>query len=117
MNARRRPAPFVCLAVLLCFAAGCAPKHPYYSFEGSMESRVVVIHFKDGKTEKVPVGTGIGGGLTAEHKAVLASGKEVTIKKGKAAVTVSAKGPMAAVVIVKKVTYDGKDVGYHEQAL
>jgi hypothetical protein len=114
MKKHRASIRFVCLSVVLCILAGCAPKHPYYSFEGSMESRVVVIHFKDGKTEKIPVGTGIGGGLTAEHKAILSTGKEAIVEKGKARVTVSGKGP---IVMVKEVTYDGKRVGYHEPAL
>lgn len=103
--------------VLGCAMAGCGMGYPYYTLGGSPESRVVVIHIDKETTEEVPVGTGIGGGLSAEHKAALAMGEEAVVEKGKARVTVTAKGPMGAVVTIKNVEYDGKKVLYHEPIL
>lgn len=106
---------FVCLALLLCCAAtGCGGGYPYYTLGGSPESRVVEIHLSDSETFEVHTGTGIGGGLTAEHKAALALGQDVTVEKGPAKVTVTPKGPA---IIVNKVEYDGKEVFFHEPIL
>lgn len=100
------------LSMLLCLsAAGCGPSYPYYTLDGSPESRVVVIHLDDNKTERVPAGTGMGGGITAAHKMILETGEPVTLEQGAARVTVTAKGPT---ILVKSVEYDGKEVLYHE---
>lgn len=104
-----------CASLALWFAtAGCGLGGPYYTLDGSPESRVVVIHLKDDKTERIPAGTGIGGGLTAEQKAVLMTGQDVVIEQGAARVTMSAKGPL---VLVKTVEYDGKEIQFHEPVL
>lgn len=118
MNRFAGPFRFGCLALVVWFAAaGCGPGYPYYTLDGSPESRVVVIHFKDGKTERIPAGTGIGAGLTAEHRAALAMGQDAIIEEGAARVTVSAGGPLGAVVTVKKVEYDGQEIYFHEPVL
>lgn len=106
----------LCLfSLVVCFAlSGCEPGYPYYTTEGSMEARTVVIHYAEGKSETVPIGTGMGAGLTEEQKGAAMSGAEVIVEKGSAKVTVIAKG---ASFLVKQVTYDGKDAKAHEPVL
>ena len=109
------PFRFVCTAFLLCLTlAGCGVSYPYYTLGGSSESRVVIIHLDETATEKIPVGSGMGGGLTGEMKLRLISGEEVTIEQDSAKVTMIAKG---ALFIVKNVEYDGKQVNFHEPVL
>lgn len=102
----------VCTAFLLCLALlGCGASYPHYTLEGSAESRVVVIHLDETKTEKIPAGSGIGGGITNEMKSQMGDSGEATIEKDSAKVTIVAKG---MVFLVKKVEYDGKEVYFHE---
>ena len=111
---RISPAPIVriCAALLLAFAAaGCGGMYPYYTLEGSPESRVVVLHVDEQTTEKVPAGSGLGAGITEELKVKLSDGSEQPIEKGKAKVWVQVKGPF---FMVTKVEYDGKEINYHE---
>ena len=109
------PVRFACLALLCLLVAGCGMSYPYYTLDGSPESRVVTIHLAEGQTEKVPAGTGIGAGLTQDEVGTLLSGGGPIIKeKGKAKVTVGSSG---AVITVQKVEYDGKEVFYHEPVL
>ena len=105
---------FACLSLLMCLAAGCGGGYPYYTLGGSPESRVVEIHLSESETVKVPAGTGVGGGLTGEHKAILLTGQDVTLEKGPAKVTMTQKGPLP---IVKSVRYDGKELRFHEPIL
>jgi hypothetical protein len=106
---------FACLSLLCLFLAGCGMSYPYYTLDGSPESRVVTIHLAEGKTEKIPAGTGIGAGLTQEEVGMLLStGGPVIKEQGKAKVTLGSKG---AVITVQKVEYDGKEVFYHEPVL
>ena len=106
------PFRFVCAAFLLCLTlAGCGVSYPHYTLGGSPESRVIIIHLSETATEKIPAGSGIGGGLTSEMKLQMSSGEEVTIEQDSAKVTMIAKGPM---FIVKSVEYDGKKVNFHE---
>jgi hypothetical protein len=112
MRSQRTSLMFVCLLSVVCLTvAGCGPSYPYYSLKGSPESRVVVIHLDEEKTEEVPAGTGLGAGLTSEHQLILSTGEPVTIEKGAARVTMTAKGPA---IVVKSVEYDGKPVLFHE---
>lgn len=114
MRNQRTSLTFVCLLSVVCLTvAGCGPSYPYYTLKGSPESRVVVIHLDEEKTEEVPAGTGLGAGLTSEHMMRLSTGEPVTITKGSASVTMTAKGPA---LVVKSVEYDGKPVLYHEPA-
>ena len=105
---------FVCVAfVLSLLAAGCGPGYPYYTIKGGQEARTVVIHLDDEKTEEVPAGSGLGAGLTSEHKMILSTGEPVTLEKGSARVTITAKSGLP---VVQSVEYDGKNVPYHEPA-
>lgn len=109
------PFRFACLTfVLSLFASGCGMPYPYYTLDGSPESRVVVIHLGEGKTEKVPAGSGLGAGLTQEQVAILRMGEPVVLEKGAARVTMGSKG---GPITVQKVEYDGKEVYYHEPVL
>ena len=109
------PVRFACLSLLCLVLAGCGMSYPYYTLDGSPESRVVTIHLGPDKTEKVPAGTGLGAGLTQEQVGhLLGGGEPIVLEKGKAKVTVASSG---AVITVKKVEYDGKEVFYHEPVL
>lgn len=97
--------------LLYSAVTGCGVSHPYYTLEGNTESRVVVIHIDEDTSEKIPCGSGMGAGLTGGMKTQMASGEPVTIEKGSARVTLTAKEPF---FVVSKVEYDGQEVRYHE---
>ena len=106
--------PLACLALALCVSlAGCGPSYPYYTIEGGQDARTIVIHLDKDRTEKVPAGSGLGAGLTSEHMMTLGMGQPVTIEKGSARVTMTAKGGLP---MVQSVEYDGKNVPYHQPA-
>jgi hypothetical protein len=105
---------FVCVAFVLCLlAAGCGPGYPYYTIKGGQDARVVVIHLADDKTEEVPAGSGLGAGLTEEHKTMLSMGEPAVLEKGSAKVTMTAKSGLP---VVQSVEYDGQNVPYHQPA-
>ena len=109
------PVRFACLGLLLSLMlAGCGMPYPYYTLEGSPESRVVVIHLSADKTEEIPAGTGLGAGLTQEEVGMIMMGQEVVKEKGAAKVTMASSG---GPITVKKVVYEGKEVYYHEPVL
>jgi hypothetical protein len=98
------------LASLTFLGCGGVP-YPYFTLEGSPESRVVVIHLAENQTERVPAGTGMGGGLDPSEAVEVDGETVVIIEKGPAKVTMKANGP---IFTVKTVEYDGKKVLYHE---
>jgi hypothetical protein len=115
MRSCARLSVFAGLACVLSLAvAGCGVSYPYYTIEGSPESRVVEIHLGEGKSEKVPCGQGVGAGLTADHWQQMQTEGHAIVEKGAARVTITAKGPA---ILVKSVEYDGKDVPFHEPIL
>lgn len=108
---RRSQIAYLVLASALMAVSGCGMQYPHYTTTGSPESRKVVIHLSETETKEVHAGHGIGGGITPELKAQLLAGQEAKIEKDGAVVTITQKGP---VYLVSKVSYEGKDVKYHE---
>lgn len=109
------PLRFACLGLLLSLmVAGCGMPYPYYTLEGSPESREVVIHLSADKKLEVPAGIGMGAGLTEAQKAQIMMGQEVVLEKDGAKVTMASSG---GPITVKKVEYEGKEVYYHEPVL
>lgn len=113
MNPRSLSFSVFCLFACLMLS-GCGVSYPYYTLDGSPESRVIVIHLSENKTEKVPAGTGMGGGLDPSQIQEIDGENVVIIEQGSAKVVMKANGP---VFTVKTVEYDGKPVLYHEPLL
>ncbi|HUG17587.1 MAG TPA: hypothetical protein VMM56_01325 [Planctomycetaceae bacterium] len=110
-----RSLSFSVFCLLTCWMlSGCGVSYPYYTLDGSPESRVVVIHLSESKTEKVPAGTGMGGGLDPSLMQEIDGENVVIIEKGPAKVVMKANGP---IFTVKTVEYEGKTVLYHEPLL
>lgn len=106
---------FSIASLLTCLVfTGCGVSYPYYTLDGSPESRVIVIHLSESQTERVPAGTGMGGGLDPSLAEEVDGETVVIIEKGTAKVTMKANGP---IFTVKTVEYDGKPVLYHEPLL
>ena len=106
---------FVCVGfVLSLMASGCGMPYPYYTLEGSPESREVVIHLSDSETIEVPAGTGMGAGLTSDQQMQIMQGEPVVLEKDGAKVTMASSG---GPITVQKVEYEGKEVYYHEPVL
>lgn len=109
------PLRFALLGLMLSLMlAGCGMPYPYYTLEGSPESREVVIHLSADKTLEVPAGHGLGAGLTQEQVGRIMSGEEIVLEKDGAKVTMASSG---GPITVKKVEYEGKEVYYHEPVL
>lgn len=99
---------FLCAGML-----GCQPSFPYYTTEGSMESREVHVHVAEGEVIEVPCGLGMGGGLEGllpdENGVILKEQGDVTVK-----VTMKVGG---SVITIDEVTYKGQKVAAHEEVL
>jgi hypothetical protein len=101
-------------AVFLCVGMlGCKPSFPYYTTEGSIESREVHVHVAEGEVIEVPCGTGGGGGLGG-----LLPDDQGIITKEQDGVKVKIKmNAGGAVPIIEEVTYNGKKCTAHEEVL
>lgn len=91
----------------LCFSlAGCGDSYPYYTIEGTMESRVLTVHVDADTTREISIGTA-SGGLTGKNRADLQGGSTITVENHGVSVTLSGK---TDAIEVGEVKYDGKVV-------
>lgn len=98
----------------LCFClVGCGDSYPYYTLEGSAEGRTVIVHIDESTTKRVPVGTGIGAGLTGSQKTMLMAGETVTVEKDGVTVKLASK----VVPVVTEVVYEAEEIRFHEPIL
>lgn len=103
----------LCALFLCAGMLGCQPSFPYYTTEGSMESREVHVHVAEGEVIEVPCGIGGGAGLEGllpdENGVITKVDGDVTVK-----CTLKTGG---AVLTIKEVTYKGQVVSAHEEVL
>lgn len=114
MRCRRSISPFALCALLFCVGLlGCQPSFPYYTTEGSMESRQVHVHISENEVIKVPCGLGMGGGL--DNKIPDKDGVIMVEQDGVKVKVVQKVG--GAVITIEEVTYNGEVVPNHEPVL
>jgi hypothetical protein len=102
------------VAVLLCVGiSGCKPSFPYYTTEGSIESRIIEVHVAEDQIIKVPCGLGMGGGLDGK---LPDENNIITVEKDGVIVKVELQAG-GAVPIIREVTYNGKKCAAHEEVL
>ncbi len=103
----------VLLAAAICFTlTGCNSK-PYYKMEGGGEGKKLVVYKKDDSTITIPLGTGMGGGLSkfiSKGERPNADGQvEKTVEDQGVKFTINYK-PGINKATIKDVFYDGKQL-------
>ena len=104
---------------LLCFAfsiVGCKPSFPYYTTEGSMESREIHVHVAEGQVIEVPCGLGAGGGITQEDRLSADENGEIVKEQDGVKVVLTLKSG-GAVITIKEVYYNGTPCTAFEEVL